>query len=160
MRGFAIPLLGLSLSLVALSACTMPANDSFAQTKTDAMPYKNANATCFQTAWGAPAGGGSGQHGSAVSAYDNCMARMGWQRGTIAQTSGSPTKSYAQCRSEATGLSGDGLGAYIDRCVTQPPTVTTAMGERSGYANCRAAAIARGLSGEAQGRFVDRCLSN
>jgi hypothetical protein len=65
---------------VVLGACTMPANNGFSPTRDNAMPYPQANAQCWEQAYGAPSGGGSSQFGSAMGRYDSCMSQVGWQR--------------------------------------------------------------------------------
>jgi hypothetical protein len=71
-----------ALALAAvLGACTMPANGGFSSTRDNAMPYPQANAQCWEQAYGAPSGGGSSQYGSAMARYDTCMSQAGWQRG-------------------------------------------------------------------------------
>jgi hypothetical protein len=66
---------------LALGACAMPANNGFSPNRSDPMPYAQANARCWEDAYGAPSGGGSSQYGSAMARYDTCMGRAGWQRG-------------------------------------------------------------------------------
>jgi hypothetical protein len=65
---------------LALGACAMPANNGFSSTRPDAMPYPQANAKCWEDAYGAPSGGGSSQFGGAMARYDSCMEKAGWQR--------------------------------------------------------------------------------
>ena len=74
-----------ALALAALlGACAMPANNGFSSTRQDAMPYPQANARCWEQAYGAPSGGGSSQYGAAQSRYDACMGQAGWQRSNSA----------------------------------------------------------------------------
>jgi hypothetical protein len=152
MHRLTFPVLGL---MAALGACAMPANDGFVQAQADAKPYKEANATCFARAYGSNSGGGN-QPASAATLYNTCMTQAGWQREPVAQASAMQTTSYAECRSQAVGLSGVELNAFIDRCTAQPATTTTAQVNR--YGDCRGAAIVRGLEGDALSRFVDRCM--
>lgn len=69
---------------LALGACAMPANNGLIATRSDPMPFPQANAMCWEDAYGAPSGGGSSQHGGAMSRYDTCMEKAGWQRGKSA----------------------------------------------------------------------------
>jgi hypothetical protein len=69
----------LTLAAAIMSACAMPANNGFVQSRPDARPFAEANSRCWEDAMGSNVGGSS-QFGGQMSRYENCMDRAGWSR--------------------------------------------------------------------------------
>ncbi len=66
----------MAASVVLLTACAE--NNGFTQTRSDARPFRDANAECWETSMNI---GGQAATMAQARAYDACMARNGWADG-------------------------------------------------------------------------------